>query len=251
MKPDKFVEDTNLFEVSNVQHQNEPSLKSHENNNSINQDKCFTEDPIDRGVSEDRLRQDSDIMEEEEPEPLDDSCRRIRETSLDNDVSEVEIPQELDINCTRNSPCDKTLQDKDEEITLNISNEPRTPLDNSTSRNEESNLMVNLEANIKYGENNEAILVVRGLSNEVVLKKLEIAQVNDVKRYNLHLENEGNEVTVERKIGKYWNFVQEPMRDKEVTDLAGIGLVLGKQLKRKGFDKAFRVFGKFLLLKKN
>ena len=111
--------------------------------------------------------------------------------------------------------------------------------------------MVNLEANIKYGENNEAILVVRGLSSEVVLKKLEIAQVNDVKRYNLHLENEGNEVTVERKIGKYWNFVQEPMRDKEVTDLAGIGLVLGKQLKRKGFDKAFRVFGKFLLLKKN
>ena len=40
------------------------------------------------------------------------------------------------------------------------------------------------------------------------------------------------------------------MRDKEVTDLAGIGLVLGKQLKREGFDKAFRVFGKFLLLKK-
>ena len=69
IKPDKFVEDTNSFEVSNVQHQNEPSLKSHENNNSINQDKCFTEDPIDRGVSEDRLRQDSDIMEEEELEP--------------------------------------------------------------------------------------------------------------------------------------------------------------------------------------
>ena len=36
-----------------------------------------------------------------------------------------------------------------------------------------------------------------------------------------------------------------------MTDLAGIGLVLGKQLKRKGFKKAFVVFGKFLLLKKN
>ena len=41
------------------------------------------------------------------------------------------------------------------------------------------------------------------------------------------------------------------MREKEVTDLAGIGPVLGKQLKMKGFDKAFEVFGKFLLLKKN
>ena len=50
---------------------------------------------------------------------------------------------------------------------------------------------------------------------------------------------------------KYWNFVQELMRDKEVTDFAGIGLVLGKQLKRNGFEKAFVVFGKFLLLKKN
>ena len=69
IKPDKFVEDTNSFEVSNVQHQNEPSLKSFENNISINQDKCFTEDAIDRGVSEDKLRQDSDIMEEEELEP--------------------------------------------------------------------------------------------------------------------------------------------------------------------------------------
>ena len=142
------------------------------------------------------------------------------------------------INCTRNSPnVDITLQDKDEEIILNISIEQMTPLDNSTSRNEDSNLIVNFEASIKYGENNEATLVVRVLSSEVVLKKLEIAQVNDFKRYNLHLENEGNEVTVERKICKYWNFVQEPMRDKEVTDLAGIGLVLGKQLKRKGLRK--------------
>ena len=69
IKPDKFVKDTNSFEVSNIQHQNEPSLQSYENNNSNNQDKSFTADAIDGGVSEDRLRQDSDIMEEEELEP--------------------------------------------------------------------------------------------------------------------------------------------------------------------------------------
>ena len=63
LKPDSIS-----FKDSNVQ-QNEPSLKSFENNISINQDKCFTEDAIDRGVSEDKLRQDSDIMEEEELEP--------------------------------------------------------------------------------------------------------------------------------------------------------------------------------------
>ena len=68
LKPDKFDEDSISFEDSNVQ-QNEPSLKSFENNNSINKDKSFTEDAFDRGVSEDRLRQDSDIMEEEELEP--------------------------------------------------------------------------------------------------------------------------------------------------------------------------------------
>ena len=67
----------------------------------------------------------------------------------------------------------------------------------------------------------------------------------------MHPVDEGNEVIIQRKVGKYWNFVQEPMRDKEVTDFAGIGLVLGKQSMRKGFEKAFVVFGKFLLLKKN
>ena len=50
---------------------------------------------------------------------------------------------------------------------------------------------------------------------------------------------------------KHRNFVGEPMGDKPVTDIAGIGPVLGERLADKGYDRAYVVLGQFLVLKKN
>ncbi|XP_035684530.1 barrier-to-autointegration factor B-like [Branchiostoma floridae] len=50
---------------------------------------------------------------------------------------------------------------------------------------------------------------------------------------------------------KHRDFVGEPMGDKPVTALAGIGSTLGGRLSEKGYDKAYVVLGQYLLLKKD
>ncbi|XP_067681849.1 barrier-to-autointegration factor-like [Haliotis asinina] len=50
---------------------------------------------------------------------------------------------------------------------------------------------------------------------------------------------------------KHRDFVSEPMGDNLVTELPGIGSVLGSKLSEAKFTKAYNVLGQFLVLDKN
>lgn len=50
---------------------------------------------------------------------------------------------------------------------------------------------------------------------------------------------------------KMRDFCAEPMGEKPVTAVAGIGEVLGKRLADKGYDKAYVLLGQILIFKKN
>lgn len=47
------------------------------------------------------------------------------------------------------------------------------------------------------------------------------------------------------------NFASEPMGEKKVTTIPGIGEVSGRMLEEKGYDKAYVLLGQFLVLRKD
>ena len=52
------------------------------------------------------------------------------------------------------------------------------------------------------------------------------------------------------KSRKYHLFIREPMSNKSVTNLVGVGKVLGRRFAARGFQEASTLFGQFHLVKK-
>ena len=50
---------------------------------------------------------------------------------------------------------------------------------------------------------------------------------------------------------KFYRIVTQPIKQKSVTNLAGIHKVLGTRLRNKKYDKAYNVLGQFLTLNKD
>merc|ERR1711915_682376 len=50
---------------------------------------------------------------------------------------------------------------------------------------------------------------------------------------------------------KHRNFLSEPIGDKDVKSVAGVGDVYGRKLAEAGYDKAYVLLGQFLVLKKD
>lgn len=50
---------------------------------------------------------------------------------------------------------------------------------------------------------------------------------------------------------KHRDFLSEPMGNKEVEKIPGIGITIGGQMKTEGITYAYQVFGHFLVLKKD
>lgn len=50
---------------------------------------------------------------------------------------------------------------------------------------------------------------------------------------------------------KHRDFVSEPIGEKDVSSIPGIGAVLAKRLGEKGFPKAYNLLGQVLLLNKD
>uniref|UniRef100_A0A5S6QK79 Barrier-to-autointegration factor 1 n=1 Tax=Trichuris muris TaxID=70415 RepID=A0A5S6QK79_TRIMR len=50
---------------------------------------------------------------------------------------------------------------------------------------------------------------------------------------------------------KHSDFISEPMGDKDVDCVPGIGENYAKKLRKEGFDKAYLLLGQFLILKQS